>query len=187
MVGPRNNISYPNFIRDLQQTAAIKVCWLVLFVFSTHLPSVSDNSYLWVPSHNMDISAYSWTCVFGTLGKRQSRGFKKTMTSIDPAWIALIGTLCGGIGLKIIEHWLGKSKVKMDEAAKLRDELRIQMSEQREEIKQLESEVDLWRKQYYDLRDNYAELNSQYIIIKQQLIALGKELPNTGPENTLGV
>ena len=54
------------------------------------------------------------------------------MPQVDAAWIALIGTLCGGIGLKIIEHWLGKSKVKMDEASKLRDELRVHISSQKE-------------------------------------------------------
>lgn len=109
------------------------------------------------------------------------------MPSVDPAWIALIGTLCGGIGLKVIEHWLGKSKVKMDEATKLRDELRIQMAEQKEEIKSLEAEVDKWRNEYYNLRDSYSKLTTQYMIVQQQMLALGKEIPNPPIENSEGV
>jgi len=82
---------------------------------------------------------------------------------LDPAWIALIGTLCGGIGLKILEHWLGRSKVKMDEASKFREELRTEITAGREEIKALESEVDKWKQEYYDLRDKYMALNVEYL------------------------
>lgn len=88
---------------------------------------------------------------------------------LDPAWIALIGTIFGGVGLKVLEHWLGKSKVKIDEASKLRDELRIEITAQREEIKALESEVDRWRKDYYDLRDKYATLNTEYLIALERI------------------
>lgn len=89
--------------------------------------------------------------------------------NLDPAWIALIGTLCGGIGLKVLEHWLGKSQIKIDEAAKLRDELRIQITAQGNRIAALEDEVDEWKKNYYDLRDKHAELNTQYVILLEKL------------------
>ena len=88
---------------------------------------------------------------------------------LDPAWIALIGTLCGGIGLKVLEHWLGRSKVKMDEASKFRAELRTEIVAGREEIKALETEVDKWRKEYYDLRDKYTNLNTEYLITLEKL------------------
>ncbi len=89
--------------------------------------------------------------------------------TLDPAWIALIGTLCGGVGLKLLEHWLGKSKVKIDEATKLRDELRTEMVNLREEIKVLEAEVNTWRKDYYDLRDKYSTLNTEYLIAVERI------------------
>ena len=79
---------------------------------------------------------------------------------LDPAWIALIGTLCGGIGLKVLEHWLGRSKVKFDESTKMREELRTEMADLRQQIKDLEAEVDKWKLQYYDLRDKYAEVGA---------------------------
>lgn len=106
------------------------------------------------------------------------------MPSLDPAWIALIGTLCGGIGLKVMEHWLGKSKVKVDEASKLRDELRIEINAQREEIRALETEVNKWRADYYDLRDKYSTLNTEYLIalekIKQEAEEAAKRLDPPG-------
>ena len=83
------------------------------------------------------------------------------MPAIDPAWIALIGTLCGGIGLKVAEHWLGKNKIKVDDAARIRDELRLEITAQRQEIKDLEAEVDKWRDEYYALRDKYVELQTE--------------------------
>lgn len=100
------------------------------------------------------------------------------MPAVDPAWIALIGTLCGGLGLKLLEHWLGKSKVKMDEATRMRDELRTELNTQRDDIKALEAEVDKWRMDYYDLRDKYSELNSSYKIaldkIKEEAVRAAK-------------
>lgn len=81
--------------------------------------------------------------------------------AIDPAWIALIGTVLGGVGLKIIEHWLGKNRVKIDDAARIRDELRIEITDRREEIRELEAEVEKWRGEYYALRDKYIELQTE--------------------------
>lgn len=83
------------------------------------------------------------------------------MPTIDPAWIALIGTLCGGLGLKIVEHWLGRNKTKTDEASKLRDELRVQIDDLKEEIKGLEAERDKYRNDWLDLRDKYVAQTTQ--------------------------
>jgi hypothetical protein len=91
--------------------------------------------------------------------------------NLDPAWIALIGTLCGGIGLKVLEHWLGKSQIRVDEASKLRDELRVQIAAQGQRITLLEEEVDEWREKAYDWRDKYAEVNTLYQITLDKLKA----------------
>lgn len=89
--------------------------------------------------------------------------------AIDPAWLALVGTLCGGAGLKFAEHWLGRNKVKVDEASKIRDELRISINSQKEEIKALEAEVNKWRAEYYDLRDKYSEIQTKYTIALEKI------------------
>lgn len=89
--------------------------------------------------------------------------------AIDPAWIALIGTVCGGVGLKVAEHWLGRNKVKADDAAQIRTELRQEITSQREEIRQLETDVDKWKQEYYDLRDKYINLQTELTLALQKI------------------
>lgn len=91
--------------------------------------------------------------------------------SLDPAVIALVGTIFGGAGLKLLEHWMGRSQVRVDEAANLRNELRIEITALREEVKALEAEVDKWRTDYYDLRDKYSTLNTEYLIALEKIKA----------------
>lgn len=93
--------------------------------------------------------------------------------ALDPAWIALIATVCGGVGLKVTEHWLGRNKVRVDDAARIRDELRLEITANKEEIKGLESEVTKWRDEYYDLRDKYTEQQTKFVM---ELDALSKEV-----------
>lgn len=89
--------------------------------------------------------------------------------AIDPAWIALIGTVCGGVGLKLAEHWLGRNKVRTDEATQIRDELRLEITALRAEIKQLESDADRWKQEYYDLRDKYVALQTELTLALQKI------------------
>lgn len=88
---------------------------------------------------------------------------------MDPAWIALIGTVVGGVGLKVIEHWLGRNKVKTDDATQIRDELRQEITALRGEIKQLEADVDKWREQYYALMEKYLTKQTQLDIALQKI------------------
>lgn len=109
------------------------------------------------------------------------------MSNIDPAWIALIGTLCGGIGLKLLEYWLGKSRVRIDEASKIRDELRIQISQQAERIRELEDEVTKWREAFYDIRDKQYELiathASALATLRAELEEAKKAPPTVDPDD----
>lgn len=89
--------------------------------------------------------------------------------ALDPAWIALIGTVFGGVGLKAAESWLGRSRVKIDDASKIRDELRLEITAQREEIKQLETDVNKWRDEYYNLRDKYVGLQTELTLALQKI------------------
>lgn len=76
--------------------------------------------------------------------------------------IALIGTVLGGVGLKIVEHFLSKSKVRDDTASQLRGELRTEVESLRSEIQKVETEVDLWREKYYTLLE-------QFLVMKVRL------------------
>jgi septal ring factor EnvC (AmiA/AmiB activator) len=80
---------------------------------------------------------------------------------IDPAWIALIGTICGGIGLKVAEHYLGRSKDRTDDASRIRDELRLQIAEQKAEIADLEKRLADTLNKYLDLRDEFMKISTE--------------------------
>lgn len=69
--------------------------------------------------------------------------------------IALIGTVLGGVGLKIVEHLLGRRKLRDDTASQLRGELRIEIESLRQEIHKVESDVEQWREKYYLLLEQF--------------------------------
>ena len=87
---------------------------------------------------------------------------------LNPAWIALIGTVLGASGLKVIEHWLTRNKVKDDTAAEFRKELREEVTGLREELRKVreevnatESDLDKWREKYYELLDNFIKVKAE--------------------------
>ena len=109
--------------------------------------------------------------------------------ALDPTVVALVGTVMGGVGLKVAEHWLGRNKVKVDDASRLRDELRLEITAQKEEIRQLEAEVEKWRKEYYDLFQKYMSLETDLKLalhnIKQEAlsaVATTAQLSATPPQ-----
>src|ERR1044072_4262498 len=77
------------------------------------------------------------------------------MPDISQAWLALIGAVLGGSGLKIIEYWLNRSKVREDAATQMRTELRDEIKSLREELRTVEDELDKWRGKYYELMDEF--------------------------------
>jgi hypothetical protein len=83
------------------------------------------------------------------------------MPEITTAWIALIGTILGGAGLKFIEHWLSRSKVRDDTASQLRTELRTEIQGLKTELNNVESDLDKWRGKYYELMDNFIRVKSE--------------------------
>lgn len=108
---------------------------------------------------------------------------------MDPVWIALVGTLFGSAGLKAVEHFLSRDRVKVDDAAKIRDELRLEITSQREEIKALEADALKWRDEYYNLRDKYVALQTELTLALRtlqaetnQAIATAEQIRNEPPE-----
>lgn len=90
---------------------------------------------------------------------------------LDPAWIALIGTIVATVGLKFTEHWLNRSKSTVDDAKQIREELRTQVVSQKEEIERLEADVELWRTKYYDLRDQFMKQNTELVLALERIKA----------------
>lgn len=100
------------------------------------------------------------------------------MPEITTAWIALIGTVLGGVGLKFVEHWLSRSKVRDDTASQLRNELRTEIQGLKTELNNVESDLDKWRGKYYELMDNFIRVKSELETAMRQL-----QQNNTGPGN----
>lgn len=101
------------------------------------------------------------------------------MPEITTAWIALIGTVLGGVGLKFVEHWLSRSKVRDDTAAQLRNELRTEIQGLKKELNNVESDLDKWRGKYYELMDNFIKVKSE---LESAVRALQQN--NTGPSGS---
>jgi uncharacterized membrane protein YhiD involved in acid resistance len=101
---------------------------------------------------------------------------------LDPAWIALIGTVVATVGLKVTEHWLNRNKNQSDDAKQIRDELRIQVVTQKEEIERLETDLEAWRTKYYDLRDSFMKQNTELTLALEKLKATAKSLDEQLPQ-----
>lgn len=94
----------------------------------------------------------------------------------------LLGTVFGGVGLKLIESWLNRGKEKVDLATQIRDELREdierykeEVAEFKKEVKELTMSVEDWKKKYYDLLDSHGKMKDDNYDLQKQLNSL-KEL-----------
>lgn len=72
--------------------------------------------------------------------------------------LALLAALFGGVGLKVIESLLSRSTHRADIAKEIRDELREEAANLREQLTSIESRLDRWKRQYYDLYVAFNEL-----------------------------
>lgn len=98
------------------------------------------------------------------------------MPELTPTWIALFGTLMGGVGLKVVEHWLSRSKVRDDAAMQIRSELRTEIQSLKQELNNAEADLDKWRGKYYELMD-------QFIRVKGELETALRQLQNNQSPN----
>lgn len=77
---------------------------------------------------------------------------------IEPI-VALGAAIFGGVGLKVIESLLSRSKVKDDLQSQMRLELRTDVMTLKEELDRIEVSLDLWKKKYYKLLVAFNELS----------------------------
>lgn len=82
----------------------------------------------------------------------------------EPAVLALLGTIFGGAGLKIIESFLNRNKIKVDVATQIREELRTEVTTLRTELKHVEDELDEWKGKYYSLLDEFAKFKQEVML-----------------------
>lgn len=94
----------------------------------------------------------------------------------NPGFIALVGTLFGGVGLKVVESWLGRAKEKAAVEASLRDELRKQIEDLEEKEEKLVAQIDIWKMKYYDLRDERSKLAAELTIAYRKIEELESQV-----------
>lgn len=101
----------------------------------------------------------------------------------NPGFIALVGTVFGGAGLKVIESWLGRAKQRQEANQAMRDELRKEIESLRtqlqtagQEEQRLEAEIEAWRSRYYDLRDEKQKVVTELTIVTERLKAMEKRV-----------
>jgi hypothetical protein len=80
---------------------------------------------------------------------------------LDTAWIALVGTVTGGVGLKIVESFLAKGSKRIDTATAMREELRKESTALKLELRVVEKELDSWKEKYFLLLQDYLEVKGQ--------------------------
>lgn len=109
----------------------------------------------------------------------------------NAGFVALMGTIFGGAGLKVIESWLGRAKERATESAAIREELRkeidnlrTQLDKADEEEKRLEAQIEEWRSKYYDLRDEKQQVVTELTIMKDRLLAYEKSIGLAKPDQT---
>ena len=85
--------------------------------------------------------------------------------------IALVGTIFGGAGLEFIKRWLGKAKERDDTATALRNELRGELTSIKQELANVEKELDEWKTKYYDVVEKYLTVKIQYENLMRQMNA----------------
>lgn len=93
-------------------------------------------------------------------------GISSFLNGIPAGLYALVGTLFGGIGLRVLEKWLNKSKDKQE----VRRDLNQEIKDLQERLDKVEDEVSEWRKRAYDAEEQVA-------LLRIMVIKLGGELP----------
>lgn len=77
----------------------------------------------------------------------------------SPVVVALAGTVIGGVGLKLVEKWLGRTKDQLDIRGKLIHEIEAMQTR----LDKVEEEVTHWRNLYYNEQEKAAMLRIQLI------------------------
>jgi uncharacterized protein (DUF3084 family) len=95
--------------------------------------------------------------------------------------LTCIGTIFAGAGLKWIEAKLKKAKDKDDTATNLRNELRAELTALKQEMQQVEKELDEWKTKYFEAYEQLLMLRVQLEQARRLLESKGERLPEPPP------
>jgi chromosome segregation ATPase len=94
----------------------------------------------------------------------------------NPGFIALMGTLFGGAGLKIVENWLNKAKNRAAEEAAAREEFKDEIEALKLEIIRINTLLDEWKTKYYEVREQKTRVETDLRITLERLETLRTRL-----------
>lgn len=81
------------------------------------------------------------------------------ISNIPQAWLALIGALAGGTGLKLVEFILTRESETDKQLRDMRNEIRADLESCKAETVRLRTEADKWRERYYELMEDSLDIN----------------------------
>ena len=90
--------------------------------------------------------------------------------NVSPAWLALLGTLFGGVGLKVVEAYLNKPSRRDSTPAELREELRTQIEGLKTDVNSYRTIIDNTEKEMLEWQGKYWTLVAEHS--KQQRMML---------------
>jgi len=96
-----------------------------------------------------------------------------SLANIDANVLAAIAAAAGAILLKIIEKWTIRRSETLNDAARIRNELRADIIRLREENTQLEKEVNEWHEKYWAAKSLH---ESDELIISSFEVGIDKGL-----------
>lgn len=79
--------------------------------------------------------------------------------AVPPGLWALIGTIAGTIGLKLVEQWLNRNKDRNE----VHRDMRSEIKELVDRVDKLEDEVTVWREKFYAEQEQVALLRTLII------------------------
>lgn len=78
------------------------------------------------------------------------------LLALPSGWLALIGAVFGGVGMKVLEYRLNRPNQEIATAKAFRDELRADVMRLRDELHAVEKENDELRDKYWKAIDDHA-------------------------------
>lgn len=103
----------------------------------------------------------------------------------NPAFLALIGTVFGGAGLKFVEWSMNRSKTEADVAGAIRQELRTDVEALRAAVRAEEQEADQWREKYWAEVENRAQDKAAAALRNHKVKQLARVIQQKHPEVNL--
>ncbi len=94
---------------------------------------------------------------------------KDLFGEMNSAIMTVIAGLGVGLVLKLVTRWVDRKKDNLNEHLELRKELREELDSVKEELRQLQKDLDDWREKYYHQVEINTALQSEIAALRLEL------------------